>query len=114
MIIETKDDKYKPIRCIVTFDDMSCISSDDTYVEIYEHESKKYLLPYISRYQPRVCFGAKGVSSTRLRELLGMPCVFCGYIEENPYIKLQCYFVEFKKELSGFNEGGYRLEFQIV
>lgn len=114
MIIETKHDKYKHIRCIVTFDDDTpCISSYDTYVEICEHESKEHLLPYISHYQPRVCFGVRGVSSERLRKSIGVPCVFYMYIEEKPYMKIQCRLAKFKKELSGFNEGGYRLEFQI-
>lgn len=108
MIIEVKDERNKHIECIAMFADSLCISSNNTYIKMYYFGTIK---PYF-RCRLRVCFGIKGVHSTLLRKLVGMPCTLRIYKEGKIYMTMQCLFIKFEKELSGFNEGGYRLEFQ--
>jgi hypothetical protein len=108
MIIEIKDDSYKDIKCVAMFGDLLCLSSDNTYIELYYHDVSK---PY-NRGRIHARFGVNDVSSTMLRKLRGMLCTLHVYVRGNPYMTMPCWFVKFENELSGFNKGGYRLEFQ--
>lgn len=111
MIIEIKDERYKHIKCVAMFDGSMCISSDNTYVKLYYPDPPKHFPPH-KVCCLHACFGVKGVSSMMLRELIGMPCTLQIYAGGELDMTMQCYFIKFEKELSGFNEGGYRLVFQ--
>jgi hypothetical protein len=108
MIIQYIGEPIKRIECIAMFTDSLCISSNNTYIKMYYLGETK---PYF-RHRLRVCFGTKGVHSTLLRKLVGMPCTLRIYTEGKIHMTVPCWFVKFENELSGFNKGGYRLEFQ--